>query len=271
MRPVVTVRARGVLLSDVASSDLVPVQKVVAPKTRGPLAAAAGLSGAALLVALLGLAAPSHSSNLGAPITINSAHASGSTRVPVDLTKPLTLQFAHAAFADQVKVSLDVLGSAIESKTAPAHGGTAVVPALGGRYLVGGHLTLSVALLDQGRTVGTAKIPARTKQSSFVTATAGVDLLVLLFAGSYVESFLRSLRRTRRRTSATVGATLASAVFGAGLVAAAWVALGREPSVVGLVVTAVISAAAGTAAAIGCSRIGQRNRFRRRQARTAAR
>ena len=269
VRPVAPVRAPGVALSNVAAADLVPVQNLVPPRAVVPGAVAALLALAAVLVALLGLSGPSRGGTLPARRVLVDGHSAAvGARASIDLTKPIAVRVTDAPRADHVQLSLYVLGVSARSASAPARRVgttvTATLPALGGQYIFGGTFTARVTLLRQGRSVGTRQLGLRTTQPAPASALAVLDALLLLFSLAYVESFLRTLRRSRVRSSAVVGAPAAAAVVAVGVIGAAWILLGREPTVPTGVASIVLAVAAGIAAVVAARRIGRRRRRRTR-------
>lgn len=269
VRPSITVHAQGARLVDVADSDLVPVKSVVdVPSPRVPLLVAAVLAVLAVAVALLGLGAPGGPVPPPGTLTVAGVDPAAAAPVPLDLTEPFPVTVAGPVSADAVSVTLDVLGRPVKQhQTAPllpaGPGAAATVPPLGGGYLVAGELTGELSLLQAGQVTQTWRFPVRTEQSAITTAVAVGVALVLLFALAYLESYLRNLRRGRGRISATVGVPIVAGVIAVGVIGAAWVLLGSQPTVTTLVVSVTLAVLAGVAAAIGSGRIGRRRRYRR--------
>jgi serine/threonine-protein kinase len=102
-----------------------------------------------------------------------------------------------------------------------------------------------------------------SKQSAATTALAAATGIVVLIAGAYLESHLRVLRRGRERPSSVVAVPLFAAALAAAIVAAAWILLGKPPTVVTLIVSAGLGAGAGLAAAIAAGQRGRRVRDER--------
>jgi serine/threonine-protein kinase len=103
----------------------------------------------------------------------------------------------------------------------------------------------------------------RSTQSAAATATAAATVVLVLIAGAYLESHLRVLRRGRERPSSVVAVPLFAAALAVAVVAAAWILLGKSPTVATLVVSAGLGAGAGLAAAIGAGQSGRRARDER--------
>ncbi|MFC9760506.1 serine/threonine-protein kinase [Rhodococcus jostii] len=275
VRPSITVHAPGVRLVDVADTDLVPVRTVVeVPPPRVPLLVAAVLALVAIMVALIGLGNPV-GGDPPPPGTLSVAGVDPAlvTPVAVDLTQPLTVASAAPAGADAVTVTLKVLGRAVKSQSAPLIPGagnvSATVAPLGGGYLVAGDLTGDVALTQAGQTVQAWEFPVETTQPATTTAVTAACAALFLFSLAYLESFLRSLRRGRRRVSGMIGVPVSAGILAVSVVGGAWVLLGQQPTIATLVVSVVLAALAGVAAAIGASRIGLRRRRARSSRRTA--
>jgi hypothetical protein len=270
VRPVEADHAPAIPLAELSEADLVPVQKVAPPpKPLVPFVVASALALAVLVIAAVGLGSPARGGSLaGRSIIVAGQSAVGSHRVTIDLTKPVAVRVGRSRAADHIRLSLLAGGVALRTVDAPRpRSGAAVLPALRPPYVFGGHVTGRLELLTSGAVVGTWQFAATTKQSPYLTAVAGGDALLVLFAAGYLESFLRAMRRSRSRVSGSVGVPIAAALLGVGAVIAAWVVLGREPTPSSLIACAVVAAGAGIAATIGALRIGRRRRFRRRTVR----
>lgn len=267
VRPSITVHARGARLVDIADTDLVPVRSVfTVPPAKVPLLVSAGLAALALLVAVVGLGSPAVTLPPPGAVTVAAADPAVVEPVALDLAAPVPVAVAAPVVADTATVTLSVLGIPVARRNAPLVPGvpaSALVPALGGGYLVAGALTGDVTLSQGGQDVQSWSFPVRTTQRAITTAVAVATVAVLLFAFAYLESFLRSLRRGRARLTATAAAPVVAAVAGVGVVAAVWVLLGRQPSLPTVIGTALLAAGAGLAAAIGAERMGRLRRYRR--------
>jgi serine/threonine-protein kinase len=103
----------------------------------------------------------------------------------------------------------------------------------------------------------------RSTKWGAATAPAAATVVLVLIAGAYLESHLRVLRRGRERPSSVVAVPLFAAALAVAVVAAAWILLGKSPTVATLVVSAGLGAGAGLAAAIGAGQSGRRARDER--------
>jgi serine/threonine-protein kinase len=100
----------------------------------------------------------------------------------------------------------------------------------------------------------------RSTQSAAATATAAATVIAVLITCAYLESHLRVLRRGRERPSSVVAIPLFAAALAVAVVAAAWILLGKPPTIATLIVSAGLGAGAGLAAAIGAGQSGRRAR-----------
>lgn len=269
MRPTEVDHAPAIALADLSEADLVPVQKVVPPKPLVPFLIAVALAVAVLVIAAVGLGSPPRGGSLAArSITVAGQSAVTSDRVTIDLSKPVAVRVGRVGSADHVRLSLLSGGITLRTVEAPLRRSVeTALPAPKPPYLFGGHVTARLELLTRGAVTGTWQFGATTNQSPYLTAVTGVDALLLLFAIGYLESFLRAMRRSRSRVSGSVGAPIMAALLGAVAAVAAWIVLGREPTVVTVLTCTVVAGGAGLAAAIGALRVGRRRRLRRRTAR----
>ncbi len=277
VRPPVAARASGPALADMSApvAELVPVEEVVVPppKPGWLLAAGAALVVVTLLLAVVGLGSPARGGSLtrGA-VTIDGTDPTSGHPVTVDLAKPVTIGIQpHAPSADGVRLNLSLLGGKLVHATSPITRAPSVESVdLGGRYLVGGALTGTVALLRSGHVVGSFAFPARTTQRAIATVSGVAPLLLLLFVLAYAESNLRSLRRGRRAFTATAGLTITGALFGVDLVGLGWLLTRQEPTVAGLIICGILGAGAGLVLGLGTVRVARRNRYQRAQRRVRA-
>jgi tRNA A-37 threonylcarbamoyl transferase component Bud32 len=248
------------------------LQTVAAPKPvaagpersapRSPMIAsvvAAVLALAAVAVALIGLgAAPVGGDLTPGSVAINGTDPAVNSDIPVDLSTPIPV-VVTAAGADSVTLSLDILGVSMGDREAPLGpgGATTVAPPVN-RYVLAGNMPAKVAVLRNHIPIGTERFTLRSTQSAMTTAMAGATVIVVLIAGAYIESHLRVLRRGRERPSSVVAVPLFAAALAVAIVSGAWILLGKPPTVATLIVSAVLGAGAGLAAAIAASQRGRR-------------
>ena len=258
VRPVESDHQPVVELADVRESDLVPVQAVAPQRPLVPTVLAVVFALATLVLAAIRLGAPAQGGSLiNREITVAGQSTAPGHRVTIDLTKPVPVHISRTHAATHVRLSLMIGGIALRTVQAPLRpDGNSMLPAPHPPYLYGGHATGRLELLRGDTVTGTWRFAATTKQSSYLTAVAGADLLVLLFGIGYVESHLRAMRRARRRVSGSVGVPVVAAILGAAATGLAWVALGREPTAVSVGICAIGGACAGIAATVGALRTG---------------
>ncbi|MCW2562188.1 MAG: hypothetical protein JWQ31_748, partial [Mycobacterium sp.] len=239
-------------------------QRSAARSPRIAFAVATALALAALAVALIGLGpAPLGGDLMPGAVTINGIDPTRNHDVPVDLSKPIPVGVTTAG-ADTVTLSLDILGLSVgrrEAQLGPG-GATTVAPPLN-RHVLAGNMPAEITVLRDHIPVGSQRFTLSGTQSAAATATAAATVVLVLIAGAYLESHLRVLRRGRERPSSVVAVPLFAAALAVAAVAAAWVLLGKPPTVATLVVSAGLGACAGLAAAIGAGQSGRRVRDER--------
>ena len=228
---------------------------------------ATALALAAVAVALIGIGpAPLGGDLMPGSVTINGTDSTANHDVPVDLSKPLSVGVTVAG-ADAVTLSLDILGLPVgrrEAQLSPGGvGGTATVPPPVNRHVVAGNIPAEITVLRDHISLGTERFMLSSTQPAAATATAAGTVVLVLIAGAYLESHLRVLRRGRERPSSVVAVPLFAAALAVAVVAAAWILLGKPPTVATLVVSAGLGAGAGLAAAIGAGQSGRRARDER--------
>jgi serine/threonine-protein kinase len=239
-------------------------QRNAARSPRIAFAVATALALAALAVALIGLGpAPLGGDMMPGAATVNGIDPTRNHDVPVDLSKPIPVGVTTAG-ADTVTLSLDILGLSVgrrEAQLGPG-GATTVAPPLN-RHVLAGNMPAEITVLRDHIPVGSQRFTLSSTQSAAATATAAATVVLVLIAGAYLESHLRLLRRGRERPSSVVAVPLFAAALAVAVVAAAWVLLGKPPTVATLVVSAGLGAGAGLAAAIGAGQSGRRTRDER--------
>jgi hypothetical protein len=234
------------------------------PKVASAVAAVLAL--AAVAVALIGLgSAPVGGDLAPGAVTIDGNDPTSTHEVPVDLSKPIPIAVTTAG-AESVTLSLDILGLSVGRREAQlGPGGVATVPAPLNRHVLAGNMPAEITVLRDHTAIGSERITLSSKQSAVPTVIAAATVIVVLIAGAYLESHLRVLRRGRERPSSVVAVPLFAAALGVAIVAAAWILLGKPPTVATLVVSAGLGAAAGLAAAIGAGQRGRRARDERKR------
>ncbi|HEX9831466.1 MAG TPA: protein kinase [Mycobacterium sp.] len=255
-------------LADVGRNDVAPVQDVIKFRSpRVPFMVAAVLGLLAVAVALVGLGVPPRGGDLASgAVTVAGVDPAAGGRVEIDMSKPIPVTVAGIP-GDAVALSLDVLGTPVGRHDAPlvpeGPGLTAQVPAPVNPFVLAGDLTGEVTVLSGETPFSSYRFGIRTTQPALTTAAAVALAVLTLFAAAYVESYIRALRRGRSRFSGSFGLPLSAAALAVAAVGAAWILLGREPTVPTLVGSTALAAAAGVAATLGAMRIGRKYRYRR--------
>lgn len=263
-------------LADVDRGDVAPVQEIVkfrSPRVPALISAALGLI--AVLMALIGLGTPPRGGDLQpGTVTVAGVDPTATGDIEIDMSKPVPVAVSGLA-ADRVQLSWSVFGAQVgqqEASLVPGPRGLAAdvsVPV--NPYVVAGQMTWQLTVMSPDQGPRTYLFGVRSTQSALTTALAVAVVVLTLFAAAYVESFVRSLRRGRSRFSGSFGLPLAAVGIGIAVVGAAWVLIGREPTVATVVATALTAAAAGLAATVGAMRVGYKYRYRRaRRARERA-
>jgi serine/threonine-protein kinase len=224
-------------------------------------AVATALALAALAAALIGFgSAPLGGDLTPGAVTIKGTDPTANRDVPVDLSKPIPVGVTVPG-ADAVSLSLDILGVSVgggETQLGPG-GATTVAPPVN-RHVLAGNMPAEITVLRDHTPLGTERFTLSSSQSAIATAMAAATVVLVLIAGAYLESHLRVLRRGRERPSSVVAVPLFAAALAVAVVAAAWILLGKPPTVATLIVSAVLGAGAGLAAAIGAAQSGRRAR-----------
>lgn len=266
MRPRQPLRQGGIRLVDVQPKDLVPAQRVVAlPSPRLPFVIAAVLAVVVVLVAVLGLGVgPTRAAPPIGLIQVDGVDPARVGRVPLDLSEPVLLS-VNGTNADAAELSLDVLGVNIGDVSTPlSPGGPGVATALPvplDPHVLAGDVTAEITLSRNGSTTAVYRFPVHTAQRPLITVTAVGVLLLILLAVVYAEASVRGLCRGRAGRAATVGLAVSTGLLGIGAVGVSWILFGREPTLVVLLVCAVVGAGAGVVSAVGCRRVGRRYRY----------
>ena len=280
VRPAASSHAEGAVLVDLKESDLVPVQQVIKapPGARVPLAISLASFALAVVLAFVGLGSPS---SLGGNLPAASVEVAGvplstSSTLKLDLSKPVTVQMGPGApAASAARLSVLLLGYHVYQATSPLEvsrepGPKRGIDATSAHYLLAGRLTAEIALLKAGSVLGRWRFAAQTVQSGWLSLVGLVVVVLALFSLAYIEQFLRALWRGRRRVTATAGLGPSVALLAVAVVGAAWLAVGRQPSLASLVACAALGAVSGFAAAPAARRAGRLRRLRRRAARKAS-
>ncbi|MFF0607624.1 protein kinase [Nocardia tengchongensis] len=264
IRPREPIPHGGAKLAEVARADLVPVQRVVTlPSPRVPFLVAALLAVVTGGVAVLGIGVAERSAPPVGMVRIGGVDPAAET-VVLDLSKPVPVTVSGGA-ADGAKLSVKVLGVRAGGESAELASGAGELAAPVNRYVLAGRLTGELSLSRNGSETADYTFGVRTRQPATTTATGVGVALLLLFAAAYAESNARTLRHGSARFASTVGLAVSMGLLGVAAVGAAWVLLGREPTLLGVIACAAGGAAAGLTLATGCRRVGKRYRYVRVQ------
>jgi serine/threonine-protein kinase len=247
-----------------ATPDTPPARPVKRDSPTVPFAIAAALALLVVGVALLGLGAPAMGGDLPpGTVTVSGIDPVGTGEVPVDLAKPIPITVTVPG-ADSVSLALNILGRSVGQREAPLApgpaGGSTTLPPPVNRFVMAGELPAEITVMQGQNPVGTYRFTLSSTQSAVTTATAAGTLALLLIAAAYLESNIRVLRRGKESPASVVAALLFAAALGVAAVAAAWVLLGKPPTVATVATSAALGACAGLAAAIGARRAGSRTR-----------
>lgn len=263
-------RIEGLDLYDLDVADLIGVEDVLdPPKHPWPaIAWTAGLLLLAAVVALIGIGAPPRPDGAKAgEIEVAGHDIATSGRIHVDLSKDVAIRVTDrvlAARADEVVLGFDYAGAEVTSKAAPVRDGEAVIdPGIAQRF-VGGQASATVTLRTGNVTLREHGFGVKATQSWYLTAPFIGGVLLLLLGYANLESSLKPLRSGRTRKLSYVGAFLAGPVLGASFVLIAGALGVSEPTLVTVIVVAVLSAASGIPAVQ--ARVGVARRRRVRQA-----
>jgi hypothetical protein len=129
---------------------------------------------------------------------------------------------------------------------------------------VGGRATATVTLLTRGGVVIEAHdLPVRATQTWYLTAPTVGGALLLLLGLANLEQSLKPLRSGRMRRLSYVGAFVSGAILGLSAVLLATGVGLSEPAVPGIVVVALLGAAAGVAAVPARVGVARRRRVQR--------
>jgi hypothetical protein len=265
-------RIMGADLYSLELADLIGVEDVLDPP-RNPwraLTATAVLFGAALLIILVGLGAPDRDGDLRAgQVELEDVDVTSGDRIEVDLSGDVLVRVLDdelATSADEIEIEFSALGRAIGTASGPLREGEALIdPGLTQRT-VGGAVTATVRLESRDDVIAHQDVPVEAVQSPYLTAPFLLGALLLLLAYADLETSMKPLRSGHTRIRSYIGAAIWTPVAAVGVLLIA-AALGfAEPTIVGIVAVALLSALGGVA--LVRARIGV---ARRRRVRVAVR
>jgi len=277
VKPSIEIHAGAGAGDDLVLSDLMPLRRTPVDMPAFPTALAwvgAALAVVALVLGLLGVGSSTTKPGLPAGSVTVAGHDPTAGRVPVNLNQPIPIVVhglpAGSGVPSSARLVISLGGlSVVHSTSVPfvrtSDGLVTNVDASAGRYLVGGKLTANLELVGSQGTVDD-HFGLHASRSPFGTFGGVVGIALLLIVAAYTESILRTLRRGRRRQNrAAVGGLAVVGAFG-GLAAAlfGWMIGISAPTIGGIILPAVIAAAAGLVGGLAARRVGERARVKRR-------
>jgi hypothetical protein len=221
----------------------------------------AGLFGlAALVMALVGLAAPERGGDLpSGAIKVAGVDPVLAGDVAVDATRPIPIALTGVE-GDRVVMGLTIIGRSISRQETPA------IPAGSRRlpttltvdpWLLAGRTTAEVTVANDHRNLGTYRFGMTATQPASRTAVAAFVVVVVIMAMTLMEKTIRALCRGSEPAAGGIAVPVCAAALGAAAVGLAWIVLGQEPTVPGLIGCVVLATAAGVAGWLGARRAGR--------------
>jgi hypothetical protein len=230
----------------------------------GFVAAAVALFGLAGVIGLVGLDAPDRSASVGTgQVFIAGQDLAADEVIAIDAGEPVAITIGDQASAaigraDSVRLALGVAGidlTADQTSLVEEDGELGAEVDLSNRdFLVAGHVGGELQLLADGEVISTHEFDAKSDESVYLSAPGEFTAGLLLFALAGAEILLRQMRRGRRRRAGIVGLAGLGVVAGFALGAIAALVAGQEPTVLVMVVTAMLGAIAGVVAGLGAQR-----------------
>ncbi len=263
-------RIEGADLYDLEMADLIGVEDVLdPPKPPWPaIVWTAGLLFVAAVVALLGITGAPRERGLEPDDVEISGHDLATTkRFGIDLSNEVEVRIndrSLAARADEVELGFEYLGVEVSSASAPVRDGEAVIDPGISQRLVGGKATAHVVVRRGNAVLREGDVRVKATQTWYLTAPFMGGLMLLLLGYANLESALKPLRSGRTRRLSYVGAFLAGPLLGLSFVLLAGAIGASEPSLLTVIVVAILCAAAGLPAVQ--ARVGVARRRRVRQA-----
>jgi len=262
-------RIKGADLYQLELADLIGVEDVLdPPKPPWPaMLLTAVLFVSAALVAIIGLGTPDREAGLDAgQVELAGVDVASGARIDVDLSSQVLVEITDPSLdaeVDGVELEVGYLGIPVSSASAPLRDGSALVDAGIGQRTIGGNASAKVVLLAGDQVVAEHDLAIDATQTRYLTGPFVLGALLLLLALANLESSLKPLRSGRTRFLSYVGAFISGGLLGVSL-AMLGAALGfSEPTIVQLVVLAVLGSLGGAASARARIGVGRRNRVRR--------
>ena len=262
-------RIQGADLYQLELADLISVEDVLdPPKPPWPaLLITGGLVAATALIALLGPGSLDRTGTLAAgQVEIGGVDVTAAGRIDIDLSEDVVVHVSDPALAarvDEVELQLGYVGVAVTNVSAPLRDGQAVIDPGVAQRTIGGAATATVVLTSDDSIVADQELGIDATQTWYLTVPFVAGVLVLLLALANLESSLKPLRSGRRRIRSYIGSFLWGGLAGVAIVLLSGAAGFDEPTIVAAVITAVVGAFAGAAAARARIGVARRARVRR--------
>lgn len=253
-----------------SSADATPVfdtPSVVATTRTPPRSAqwaflAAGLLGlAALVLALVGIAAPERGGDLpSGTLKVAGVDPVLAGDVAVDATRPIPITLTGVA-GDRVVMGLTIMGRTIgrqETPSIPAGGRRLPTTLTVDPWVLVGRTTAEVTVANDHRTLGTYRFGMTPTQPASRTAVAAFVVVVAIMAMALMEKTIRALCRGGEPAAGGMAVPGCAAVVGVAPVVLAWIVLRQEPTVPGLIGCVALATAAGVAGWLGALMVRRR-------------
>ncbi len=246
-----------------------PPHRVETADSAAPFSAIAafGIAGvlalAALVLGLVGIGGPEHGGDL-LPGTVRVAGQDPVTTrdIAVDATVPIPITMTGRP-GEQVTLALNILGRSVGRRaTEPLPAGQrSVATALTvNPWLLAGRTTAEVTVIKGQSTIAIHRFRMSATQPASRTAAAAVAVVAAFLAVAAMESQLRALAKGAAPAGGAIAVSVSGAVLGVAVVGLAWILLGQEPSVPGLIGCAALTTAAAVVARLGALKVGRRVR-----------
>jgi hypothetical protein len=264
MRPAQEPPPHRVELAEVGRDGLAPVQRATrSASARWTFVTAAVFALAALVLAVVGVAAPERGGDLPAGVVkVAGVDPVLAGEVAVDATNPIPITVTGVE-GDRGTVALRVFGRPIgreQTVPIPAERRRLATTVRVDPWLLVGHTTAEVTVANGDRHRGTYRFGMTATQPASRTAAAAFVIVVALMAMALMDRTIRDICRGTERAVGRIAVPGCAAVVAAAAVVLAWIVLGREPTVPGLVGCVALAVVAGVTVTFGARRVGRRVR-----------
>ncbi|CAN5553992.1 serine/threonine-protein kinase [soil metagenome] len=216
---------------------------------------------AALVLAVVGIAAPGHGGDLSpGAVRVAGVDPVLTEDVAVDATRPIPIT-VNGVEGDRVFMGLTILGRTIgrqETSAIPAGSRRLPTTMTMNPWLTAGRTTAEVTVANDHRTLGTYRFGMTATEPASRRAVAAFVIVVAIMAMALMEKTIRALCGGTAPAGGGVAVPFCAAAVGAAVVGLAWLLLGQELTVPGLIGCVALSAAAGVALSLGARRVGRR-------------